>query len=102
MASPYGPIDRVRAERPFLYSDFVIAVGRSELCAIVDEHRDLILGRQVDVNDHVGLAITGNVAELQCHRSQITTIARNIDWSHISLSFPWIAAHKLHDHGLAI
>ena len=80
----------------------VFAGGRPELCAIVHENKSLILGLQVNMNNHIRLSISGNIAELQRNRRQITTLPEDIIRNNVTLGTGWIASWKLNHNRLAI
>src|SRR5205823_10701842 len=82
---------------------YIIFAGRwPELVPIIYEDKCLILGLQVNMNNHISLAICSNIAKLQRNRRQITTLPKNVIRNNIALSTRWITSRKLYHNCLAI
>src|SRR5947199_3123982 len=82
---------------------YIIFAGRwPELVPIIYEDKCLILGLQVNMNNHIRLGISSNIAKLQRNRRQITTLPEDIVRNNIALSARWIASGKLNHNCLAI
>src|SRR5207248_4280553 len=82
---------------------YIVFAGRwPELVPIIYENKCLILGLQVNMNNHIRLAISSNIAKLQRNRRQITTLPEDIVRNNIALGARWIASGKLNHNCLAI
>src|SRR2546422_10422517 len=77
-------------------------VGGPEPVAIIDKDNRLILGWKMDMDNHIRLMITTDVAELYCDRSQITPIAIDIYRSNIADRFGRFSTHEFNDDSLTI
>ncbi len=75
----------------------VPAVWGSEFRAVVHENDSLIL----DVNKHIGLTITGDIAKFQGHGREVAARVEKIR-AAVADSLCRIARHKFHDDDMAM
>lgn len=78
------------------------AVRGSEPAAIVDKDNWLILGGKMDVDDHIRLIISIDIAELHCNGSQIAAITVDIHGRNIIDRLRGVSTHEFNDDSLTI
>ena len=50
----------------------------AKLVTVVDKYKGLILGLQVNMNDHIRLMVTGEVAEFKSDGGEVTTLTARL------------------------
>ena len=74
----------------------------AKLGTVVDKYKGLILGLQVNMNDHIRPMVTGDVAEFKSDGGEVTTLTKDVVGNHIALCARGIASRKLNNDSLTI
>src|SRR5690349_12031368 len=78
------------------------AVRGSEPASSVDKDNWLILVRKMDVDDHIRLIISINIAKLHCNGSQVAAITVDIHGGNIIDRLRGVSTHEFNDDSLTI
>ena len=80
----------------------VFASGWPELVPIIYKDKCLILGLQVNMNDHIRPMVTGDVAEFKSDGGEVTTLTKDVVGNHVAFCASGIASRELNNDSLAI
>ena len=81
--------------------NLVRAIRRSKFRACIDKDRYLLLPVEMDIDDHIGLFVRIDIAELQCDGSEAAIIAHDIR-HHVGHGFSRIRGHHLNHDRLVV
>ena len=82
--------------------NLIAAVGGSKPTAVDYKDNRLIQVRKVDMDDHIGLFIAIDIAELYCYRGQAATVTIDIHRSNIADRFGGVPTHEFNNDSLTI
>src|SRR3989442_12202222 len=74
----------------------------AKLGPIVDKYKGLILGLQVNMNNHIKAMVARDVTKLKRDGSEVTTLTKDVVGNHVAFCASGIASRKLNNDSLAI